>query len=196
MPRLPSVILFPDPKLRRRAETVPDAVFGTSGLREYCQLLANLLVAVEQADVLAGTQIDFDPSWCVLALQTGNDARSISSHKTSVSVLLNPVIRDESGEAVEFEKSASFACVPCLLSAPTKMTVEYRKVDGTRRKVECSRSGARAIFQGCESLKGKPVIDRMTAVAAHQLVQRFKEYLEERLAPALFLPDMSVVVPN
>src|ERR1019366_7614600 len=80
MPRPPSVILFPDPKRRRRAETVPDAVFGTSGLREYCQLLANLLVAVEQADVLAGTQIDFDPSWCVLALQTGNDARSISSH--------------------------------------------------------------------------------------------------------------------
>jgi peptide deformylase len=187
MPRLPSVILFPDPKLRRRAETVPDAVFGTSGLREYCQLLANLLVAVEQADVLAGTQIDFEPSWCVLALQTSDKA---------VSVLLNPVIRDESGESVAFEKSASFACVPCLLSAPTKMTVEYRKVDGTRRKVECSRSGARAIFQGCESLKGKPVIDRMTAVAAHQLVQRFKEYLEERLAPALFLPDMSLVVPN
>src|ERR1019366_2077361 len=94
MPRLPSVILFPDPKLRRRAETVPDAVFGTSGLREYCQLLANLLVAVEQADVLAGTQIDFEPSWCVLALQTSDKA---------VSVLLNPVIRDESGESVAFE---------------------------------------------------------------------------------------------
>lgn len=187
MPRLPSVILFPDPKLRRRAEKVPDAVFDTSGLRDYCQLLANLLVAVEQADVLAGPQVDFDPSWCVLAVQVGEQAASI---------LVNPQIRDERGEAVEFERSASFACVPALLSAPTSLTVEYRKIDGARRVIECTRSGARAIFQGCESLVGKPIIDRMTAAGAHQLVQRFRESLEERLAPRLFLPDTSLVVPN
>jgi peptide deformylase len=182
----PRVLLFPHAMLRRRADPLPDSAFGTSALRDYCQVMANLLVATERAHVLAGTQIDFDPPWRVLALSVGNAKGS------GYSVMCNPVIKDEGGEAAEFEMSASFACVPVVLSAPDKLTVQYRKPDGSRREVVCSRSGARSIFQGVESLNGKPIIDRMTAAGAQQFIRRYRDELDERVAPEIFLPGETI----
>lgn len=183
------VLLFPNQKLRRRADKLPSAVFGSSPLRDYCQILANCLKSVEAADVLAATQISFDPAWQVLALLPANV-------NGAVAILCNPEVRDESGEQVGFERCASFACTPALLSAPEKLVVEYRTPEGQARKVECKRSGARAVFQGVESLKGKIVLDRMTLQGAHQYVRRYREEIEERLAPKLFLPSNDLVIPS
>jgi len=188
--RLPSIVQFPSDKLRRRAEPLSDAAFGTSGLRDYCQVLANLLTAAERADVLAGTMVDFDPAWRVLAMSANNGA---------VSILCNPEIRDMSGEQIGFEPCASFACVPAVLSAPGRLVVQYRKPDGTRREVVCTRSGARAVFQGVEALNGKIVLDRMSLQMAHQYVRKYREDIEEQLAPRVFLPAVNetlITAPN
>jgi peptide deformylase len=175
------VLLFPSDALRRRAELCPESAFGTSAFREYCQRMVNMFVAVERADVLAATQVEH-PACRLLVLGTSNAG-------TAGAVLVNPVVRDLGGEHVGWENSASFACVPAMLSAPTKLVVEYRTPNGERRKVVCSRSGARAVFQGEESLNGKPLVDRMSAQAAHQFMRRYREELEERIAPAIFLPQ-------
>jgi peptide deformylase len=188
MPSIPRVLLFPNEKLRRRASPLPDSAFGTSGLRDYCQLLANLLKATERAHVLASTQIDFDPPWRVLALSVDNASGG------GCSILCNPVIKDEGGEAVEFEMSASFACVPVMLSAPDRLTVQYRKPMGERREVVCQRSGARSVFQGGESLNGKPLVDRMTAAGAMAFIRRYREEIDERVAPEIFLPGETVTL--
>ena len=186
MPTYPRLVLFPDRKLRRRAESLPGSAFGTSTLRTYCQVIANLLTSAERAHVLAATQVDLDPAWRVIAVSAENG-------KSGVSILCNPVVTNEGGGSLDFENSASFACVPCQLSAPSKLTVEYRTPDGKARKVECTRTGARAVFQGVESLNGKIILDRMSAPAALDYTRRYRQELDERLVPEIFLPDEGVV---
>jgi hypothetical protein len=39
------VLLYPDPRLRRRAEKIPSSAFGTPGIRNLAQTLANCLAA-------------------------------------------------------------------------------------------------------------------------------------------------------
>lgn len=180
----PRLVMFPHQGLRRRAIPVDSASFGTTGLRDYCQALSNILTAVERADVLAGTQLSTDPAFRVLCVAMNREEPGKPAQN---SVLINPEISDLAGESVDFENCASFACTPALVSAPASLVVRYRTFEGGRREVKCSRSGARAVFTGVESLNGRPMVDRMTAPQAMQLVKRYREDIQERAAPSHFL---------
>ena len=169
------VLLYPDPRLRRRAEKIPSSAFGTPGIRNLAQALANCLAALERemGDVLACTQVEIDPPWRVLALRTPR----------GIAVMCNPEITSHENEVVEFEMSFSFLSTPVQLLAPRKLTVQYRTPEGERREVECDPTGARAVWQGCESLEGKLVIDRLAPLQKLVFASKYRRALDEKVVP-------------
>lgn len=160
------VLYFPEDemRLRRRATELPADAFGTPQIRELGELLAEAIGYFENVDVLATTQLDFDPAWRMLVLRTprGN------------SILCNPRIRSHADESLELSACASFACVPERLSFPRKLTVEFRRLDGKREEVECGASGARAVWQGIESLDGKIFLDRIHTFAKGPFLRKVR----------------------
>jgi peptide deformylase len=171
------LLRYPDPRLRRRAEPLPSAAFGTPGIERLGQALANALASLpedERCDVLASTQVSFDPCWRVLALRT----------RAGIAVLCNPEITSYGEEAEEFESSVSFLCVPVRVQAPRRLVVQYRRVDGALRETECDPTGARAVWQGCESLEGGSVIDRLPVLGRVQFAARYRRKLDETIVVA------------
>src|ERR1700722_5676383 len=131
------LLLYPHRSLRRAAEAMPSSSFGTSGLRDYAQLLANTMAAQSRlydlpSDVLAANHLDFKDAWRLIALR----GRGTGGEST-YSVLCNPEIVDHSGGSYEYESSFAFACVPAHLAAPRKLKVRYRTIHGSAREVDC-----------------------------------------------------------
>jgi peptide deformylase len=177
------LLYYPDARLRRRAEPIPASAFGTPGIDRYGQALASVLGSVgedQRGDVLASTQVDLDPPFRMLALKTAS----------GITLLCNPTIKSYGDEVEEFEASLSFLCVPVRLPAPRKLTVEYRRPDGARREVVCDPTGARAVWQGCESLDGRMVVDRLPPLGKLAFVARYRRELDG----ALVVPSTGVDV--
>lgn len=177
-----TVLYFPDVRLRRRADPLPSSAFGTPGLRDYAQYLANDLHSVTASgedfcDVLAATHIDLNPPWRVIALRTAGAVGGIS-------LLCNPEIRDERDNVIEFETCAAFLCVPVRLAAPRHLTVQYRGIDGKMRETDCDPTGARAVFQGVESLNGRILLDRMPGMEKLKFTARYRRKLDGKVLPA------------
>lgn len=172
------ILHYPDARLRRRAEPLPGAAFGTPGIEKYARGLAGafaLLGEEERADVVAGTQVDFDPPWRVVALRTPR----------GITVLCNPEVTSYGEEVLEFETCVSFLCCPVRVVAPRRLTVQYRRPDGATREVVCDPTGARAVWQGVESLDGRLVIDRLAPPGKLAFAARYRRELDKRiLVPA------------
>ena len=171
------ILQYPHPLLRRVAEALPSSAFATPGLTRYAQAISNLMVTrglgdMPPADVLAATHASLDDmQWRLIALRTAS----------GVSVLCNPEIVEFDGERLEFEASYPFASVPCLVKGPRKLTVRYRRVDGTENEIECQPSGARAVWQGVAGLNGSLIIDRLTGGEVIRFVKRYqRKLIEER----------------
>ena len=151
------VLMFPEDemRLRRKAEDLPSDAFNTEPIRQLAEVLAATLEGIDNVDVLASTQLAFDPPWALLALKGPK----------GISILCNPRVRTHSGESFELGACASFAGVPERLLCPMRLTVEFRRLDGMLREQECGASGARAVWQGIDSLRGKLFSDRMSPIA-------------------------------
>lgn len=151
-------------RLRRRATALPSDAFNTPQIRQLAEALADALEPIDGVDVLASTQVDFDPCWRILVMRTASGS----------AILCNPRVRSHEGEAFELGACASFACVPERTICPRKVVVEYRRIDGRMAETECGPSGARALWQGIDSLDGKLYLDRMSVVQRGPFLERVR----------------------
>jgi len=151
-------------RMRRRATELGPEAFGTPTLRDLAELLSSVLEPIDGVDVLATTQVDFDPCWSMLALRTPG----------GMSILCNPKVRSTSGESYELGACASFVCVPERTICPVTVVVGYRSLDGRLREVGCGASGSRAIWQGIDSLNGKLFLDRMDIVTKARFLKNVR----------------------
>lgn len=157
--------------LRREAQPVPDALFGTPELRAVCQTLGVVMLSNRGAG-LAATQIDVEP--CRRVITIGEDSNIWMA-------LCNPRILRHWGTQTGPEGCLSFASVQEKLDAPAHLVVGYRDPDGREQEVECAGFRARAVWHETLHLDGHLLIDRMGTLQRRLFL---KEVLKARKARA------------
>jgi len=155
------ILVYPDPFLRRPAETVKEL----GGIGEQASEMFRTMYDRKGVG-LAATQVGIGKRFFVMNTQ-GDPAKGL--------VLVNPVIVEGKGEIIAEEGCLSLPGLEVKLPRYEWVKVRATTLDGNEIELDGSEVFARAVQHELDHLNGKLIIDKITPVQRITLRPRLKE---------------------
>jgi peptide deformylase len=157
-----SILEFPDPRLRTRAE--PVRTFDAQ-LKQFVADLFETMYAANGVG-LAATQVNVHQR--VLVADMSDDGK----HPLA---LINPQILEKEGSQVYQEGCLSFPGLYADVTRALKVKVKAQKVDGTEFVVEAEGPLAVCIQHEMDHLEGKVFVDYLSSLKRALLLKRLEK---------------------
>jgi peptide deformylase len=157
-----SILEFPDPRLRTRAE--PVRTFDAQ-LKQFVADLFETMYAANGVG-LAATQVNVHQR--VLVADMSDDGK----HPLA---LINPQILEKEGSQVYQEGCLSFPGLYADVTRALKVKVKAQKVDGTQFVVEAEGPLAVCIQHEMDHLEGKVFVDYLSSLKRALLLKRLEK---------------------
>jgi peptide deformylase len=157
-----SILEFPDPRLRARAE--PVRTFDAQ-LKQFVADLFETMYAANGVG-LAATQVNVHQR--VLVADMSDDGK----HPLA---LINPQILEKEGSQVYQEGCLSFPGLYADVTRALKVKVKAQKVDGTQFVVEAEGPLAVCIQHEMDHLEGKVFVDYLSSLKRALLLKRLEK---------------------
>ena len=164
---LRTILEFPDPRLRTRAEPVTrfDAALGA--------LIDDMLETMYAAPGigLAATQVDVHERLIVI---------DISKEHNEPLVLINPEILEREGDAQTEEGCLSVPDHYSDVARPAQVTVRYLDRDGKQQDLSCDGLLATCVQHEIDHLDGILFIDHISALKRNMILRKLLKTRKEK----------------
>ncbi|PKR88018.1 peptide deformylase [Pleomorphomonas diazotrophica] len=171
----PSLLAYPDPRLRMVAEPVMDFDDGLAALA------AALVAAVEGAPAIGLAAPHLGVLRRVVAARSSTDA--------SIRVYVNPKVEWVSAETmVNEEGSVSMPGVSAEVERPRMVRVAYFNLDGLEGAEEAEGFHAAVLQHEIDQLDGIFWIDRLSRLKRERLIKRYQKLAGRSVSSAILSP--------
>ena len=161
--------IYGDPVLRKTAEEI--TAFGKS-ITDLKDHLITTLYHAEKGIGLAAPQIGVSRQIAVIDISLGKEVDKMVT-------LINPVITDAEGEAIEEEGCLSIPSIYQKVIRAQKIHVKYLDEKGRKRDMDVEGMIARLIQHEVDHLNGILFIDRIGVVRRALLSKKLRELTKE-----------------
>lgn len=171
----PSLLTYPDPRLRMAAE--PVTTFDDA----LAALAADLMAAVEMAPAIGLAAPHLGVLRRLIAVR--------SPDGTAIRVYVNPVIEWASAETtVNEEGSVAMPGVSAEVERPRAVRVSYSGLDGIGGVEEAEGFAAAVLQHEIDQLDGLFWIDRLSRLKRERLIKRFQKIGGRSASPDILSP--------